>query len=132
MTAPFVVEALRRLLAEPQWWRGVVAAGELGDARSFLQSLAPRHLRWNSTDLTSPTDHCDNARLARQEILRHCSGALVLPRARRPQARSAYADSLSVETGQNYSPFVCEKTWLPTCGLFVVHAEETHSFVRIA
>jgi short subunit dehydrogenase-like uncharacterized protein len=42
VTAPLVVEALQRLLAQPA--RGVVTAGQLGDARSFLQALAPRHL----------------------------------------------------------------------------------------
>ncbi len=44
VTAPLVVEALRRLLAQPAKRRGVVTAGELGDARAFLQALAPRHL----------------------------------------------------------------------------------------
>ena len=44
VTAPLVVEALQRLLAQPQQRRGIVTAGELGDARSFLEALVPRHL----------------------------------------------------------------------------------------
>jgi short subunit dehydrogenase-like uncharacterized protein len=44
VTAPLVVEALRRLLAQPEQWHGVVSAGELGDARGFLNALAPEHL----------------------------------------------------------------------------------------
>jgi short subunit dehydrogenase-like uncharacterized protein len=44
VTAPLVVEAMRRLLAQPKQWHGVVSAGELGDARGFLQALAPDHL----------------------------------------------------------------------------------------
>jgi NAD(P)H-binding len=44
VTAPLVVEATRRLLAQPEQWHGVVSAGELGDARGFLQALAPEHL----------------------------------------------------------------------------------------
>ncbi len=44
VTAPLVVEALRRLLAQPRFWIGGVTAGELGDAREFLGALAPRHL----------------------------------------------------------------------------------------
>jgi hypothetical protein len=44
VTAPLVVEALRRLLARPESWRGVVTVGGLGDARAFLRALAPRHL----------------------------------------------------------------------------------------
>ncbi|MBC8085104.1 MAG: NAD(P)H-binding protein [Hymenobacter sp.] len=42
ITAPLVVQALLRLLAQPR--PGVVTAGELGDARSFLEALAPQHL----------------------------------------------------------------------------------------
>jgi short subunit dehydrogenase-like uncharacterized protein len=42
VTAPLIVEALRRVLAQPA--RGVVTAGQLDDAHSFLQALAPRHL----------------------------------------------------------------------------------------
>jgi hypothetical protein len=45
VTAPLVVEALRRLLVQPKAWRGVVTAGEIGDARSFLKALVPQHLR---------------------------------------------------------------------------------------
>jgi NAD(P)H-binding len=44
VTAPLVVEAMRRLLAQPEPWHGVVTAGELGDARGFLKALAPEHL----------------------------------------------------------------------------------------
>jgi short subunit dehydrogenase-like uncharacterized protein len=44
VTAPLVVEAMRRLLAQPKQWHGVVSAGELGDARGFLKALAPEHL----------------------------------------------------------------------------------------
>jgi hypothetical protein len=44
VTAPLVVEAMRRLLAQPEQWHGVVSAGELGDARGFLNALAPEHL----------------------------------------------------------------------------------------
>ena len=42
ITAPLVVQALQHLLAQPR--RGIVSAGELGDARSFLEALAPQHL----------------------------------------------------------------------------------------
>jgi hypothetical protein len=45
VTAPLVVEALRRLLVQPKAWRAVVTAGEIGDARSFLEALVPQHLR---------------------------------------------------------------------------------------
>jgi short subunit dehydrogenase-like uncharacterized protein len=44
ITAPLVVQALQRLLAQPQRWRGIVTTGELGDARSYLNALAPQHL----------------------------------------------------------------------------------------
>ena len=44
VTAPLVVEALRRLLNQPGRWRGVVAAGQLGDARNFLEALSPSDL----------------------------------------------------------------------------------------
>lgn len=44
LTAPLVVHALLRLLSSPQLWRGIVTTGELGDARSFLEALAPQHL----------------------------------------------------------------------------------------
>jgi short subunit dehydrogenase-like uncharacterized protein len=44
-SAPLVVEAVRRLLLDPQRWRGVVTAAELGDARSYLEALTPQHLK---------------------------------------------------------------------------------------
>ena len=44
VTAPLVVEALCRLFAPSQPWRGGVTAGTLGDAREFLDALTPRHL----------------------------------------------------------------------------------------
>ncbi len=44
VTAPLAVQGLKRLLDQPQRWRGAVAAGELGDARSYLSALAPEHL----------------------------------------------------------------------------------------
>jgi short subunit dehydrogenase-like uncharacterized protein len=44
VTAPLVVEAMRRLLTQPDQWHGGVSAGELGDARGFLQALVPEHL----------------------------------------------------------------------------------------
>ncbi|WP_046247126.1 saccharopine dehydrogenase family protein [Hymenobacter terrenus] len=44
VTAPLAVQALLRLLAPTQPLRGVITAGELGDARSFLEALAPQHL----------------------------------------------------------------------------------------
>jgi short subunit dehydrogenase-like uncharacterized protein len=44
VTAPLVVQALQCLLAQPQRWRGIVTTGELGDARSYLNALAPQHL----------------------------------------------------------------------------------------
>jgi hypothetical protein len=44
VTAPLVVEVLRRLLSRPSQWRGVLTAGEIGDARTFLQALSPEHL----------------------------------------------------------------------------------------
>ncbi len=46
VSAPLVVEALRRLLDQPHEWRGVVTAGELGDAHTFLEALVPHHLTW--------------------------------------------------------------------------------------
>lgn len=45
VSAPLVVEAVRRVLLSPQRWRGVVTAAELGDARSYLETLTPEHLR---------------------------------------------------------------------------------------
>jgi hypothetical protein len=44
LAPPLLVEAMRRLLAQPEQWHGVVSAGELGDARGFLKALAPEHL----------------------------------------------------------------------------------------
>jgi short subunit dehydrogenase-like uncharacterized protein len=44
VTAPLVVQALRRLLVQPESRRGVVTAGEIDDARSFLEALVPQHL----------------------------------------------------------------------------------------
>jgi saccharopine dehydrogenase-like NADP-dependent oxidoreductase len=44
VTAPIVVEAAQRVLANPAKRFGVVSAGEIGDARTFLQSLSPDHL----------------------------------------------------------------------------------------
>jgi len=46
VSAPLLVEALKRVLHEPGRWRGVVTAAELGDARSFLTALSPVHLEW--------------------------------------------------------------------------------------
>jgi len=48
VTAPLAVEALCRLLAGPRPWRGAVTAGALGDAREFLDALAPRHLTFEA------------------------------------------------------------------------------------
>lgn len=44
VTAPLLVEALCRLFTHQRAWRGVVTAGELGDACEFLDALTPRHL----------------------------------------------------------------------------------------
>lgn len=44
VSAPLVVEATRRVLQNPKRWRGAVTSAELGDARSYLEALAPRHL----------------------------------------------------------------------------------------
>jgi hypothetical protein len=44
VTAPLVVEAAQRLLAGRVGATGVVAAGEVFDARDFLESLSPAHL----------------------------------------------------------------------------------------
>src|SRR5262249_5497483 len=41
VTAPLVVEATRRILGGLAPRAGVVSAGELGDARGFLEALAP-------------------------------------------------------------------------------------------
>jgi hypothetical protein len=44
VTAPIVVEATRRAVDGLSRITGVVAAGEVFDARDFLRSLAPAHL----------------------------------------------------------------------------------------
>jgi hypothetical protein len=44
VTAPLVVEAACRVLADPHRPSGVVTAGALTDARAFLTALAPEHL----------------------------------------------------------------------------------------
>jgi hypothetical protein len=44
ITAPLVVEAAHRVIATPGGPTGVAAAGELFDARDFLESLSPEHL----------------------------------------------------------------------------------------
>jgi short subunit dehydrogenase-like uncharacterized protein len=44
VTAPLVVEAARRVLAAGGELIGAVAAGQISDARDFLEALAPRHL----------------------------------------------------------------------------------------
>lgn len=43
-TAPLVVEAVQRVLGGAVEGRGVLAPGEMFDARDFLQTLAPEHL----------------------------------------------------------------------------------------
>ncbi|MGY4395200.1 uncharacterized protein YbjT (DUF2867 family) [Sphingomonas sp. UYAg733] len=43
-TAPLVVEAVQRILAGAVDARGVLAPGEIFDARDFLRALAPEHL----------------------------------------------------------------------------------------
>lgn len=48
ITAPLVVEATHRVLATPDGPIGVVAAGELFDARDFLRSLSPEHLTFET------------------------------------------------------------------------------------
>jgi hypothetical protein len=48
ITAPLVVEATHRVLATPDGPTGVVAAGELFDARDFLRSLSPQHLTFET------------------------------------------------------------------------------------
>ena len=67
VTAPLVVEALRRLLAQSPMRRGVVTAGELG-ARGYLEALDPRHLTFEDaqtitlpplTSTTIPVIHAD-------------------------------------------------------------------------
>jgi len=44
ITAPLVVEATRRVVANAGQLSGVLAAGQIPDARGFLESLAPEHL----------------------------------------------------------------------------------------
>jgi short subunit dehydrogenase-like uncharacterized protein len=45
VTAPLVVEALERLLSRPKKVSGTVAPGEIFDARDFLKTLSPNHLK---------------------------------------------------------------------------------------
>lgn len=44
VTAPLVVEAVERILKNPDETSGVVAAGEIFDAADFLKSLSPEYL----------------------------------------------------------------------------------------
>jgi saccharopine dehydrogenase-like protein len=44
VTAPIVVEAAQRIVSSSGETTGVVSAGEIYDARDFLQSLCPEHL----------------------------------------------------------------------------------------
>jgi short subunit dehydrogenase-like uncharacterized protein len=44
VTAPLVVEAMERILAEARHESGVFAPGEIFDAKSFLTALSPAHL----------------------------------------------------------------------------------------
>jgi len=48
ITAPLVVEATHRVLSAQGGPSGVVAAGELFDARNFLRSLSPQHLTFET------------------------------------------------------------------------------------
>ncbi|MEV6540978.1 saccharopine dehydrogenase NADP-binding domain-containing protein [Streptomyces sp. NPDC051665] len=50
ITAPLVVEATCRVLADPRRPSGVVTAGALADARDFLSALAPGHLTLDFTN----------------------------------------------------------------------------------
>ncbi|MER7924242.1 saccharopine dehydrogenase NADP-binding domain-containing protein [Streptomyces sp. NPDC096057] len=50
VTAPLVVEAARRVLADPHRPSGVVTAGALADPRDFLTALVPRHLTLDFTN----------------------------------------------------------------------------------
>ncbi|MEV8542919.1 saccharopine dehydrogenase NADP-binding domain-containing protein [Streptomyces sp. NPDC051572] len=50
VTAPLVVEATCRVLADPHRPSGVVTAGALADARGFLSALAPGHLTLDFTN----------------------------------------------------------------------------------
>lgn len=47
ITAPLVVEATERVVSGLTGTTGVVAAGEVFDARDFLRSLCPAHLSFN-------------------------------------------------------------------------------------
>jgi Saccharopine dehydrogenase NADP binding domain len=44
VTAPLVVEAARRVVSNAGRLSGVLAAGQISDARDFLESLTPEHL----------------------------------------------------------------------------------------
>jgi hypothetical protein len=44
VTAPLVAQAVTRLLAAPGQHKGGLSVGQLGDARAFLEALAPQHL----------------------------------------------------------------------------------------
>ena len=44
VSAPLVVEAMERILAEPRREGGVFAPGEIFDAKAFLAALSPAHL----------------------------------------------------------------------------------------
>jgi hypothetical protein len=46
VSAPIVVESAHRILANPDRGTGTVSAGQIGDARTFLQSLSPNHLQF--------------------------------------------------------------------------------------
>ncbi|MFI5884790.1 saccharopine dehydrogenase family protein [Streptomyces sp. NPDC051554] len=50
VTAPLVVEATCRVLADPHRPSGVITAGALADARGFLSALAPGHLTLDFTN----------------------------------------------------------------------------------
>ncbi|WP_405842188.1 saccharopine dehydrogenase family protein [Streptomyces sp. NBC_01518] len=50
VTAPLVVEATCRVLADPHRPSGVVTAGALADARDFLSALSPGHLTLDFTN----------------------------------------------------------------------------------
>jgi len=49
VTAPLVVEAMERILRNPQREHGVFAPGELFDAKAFLGALSPAHLTFEVT-----------------------------------------------------------------------------------
>jgi hypothetical protein len=54
VTAPIVVEAAHRVVNGLAGTTGVVAAGEVFDARDFLRSLAPAHLSFETESLPLP------------------------------------------------------------------------------